>query len=237
MSIQGAKVCFACPECFELASPMACRSCGPWSWMHLSHQIHVDGTHGWDQLPRLFSLVMVHMLPLIISKGCLKEISLGYPTNFNALKIFSISCLNLEVSLDFDAFSLLAKKCTKNMAKLGWKHFTFSSEGINFFSIGFSKSYALDLTLLLSVTIHVESDINSWSCCLDRNVTLRAQLICTISVKKSTWTVLTWAGCMTCFPVNPIRAPSSLWAFRPSKSARCFNRFQSLFSVHPLENG
>ncbi len=32
------------------------------------------------------------------------------PANFNALKIFSVSCLNLEVSLDFVAFSLFAKK-------------------------------------------------------------------------------------------------------------------------------
>jgi hypothetical protein len=44
--------------------------------------------------------------------------------NFNALKIYSVSCLNL----DFVAFSLLVKKSVKNMVKLGLKHFTFSAE-------------------------------------------------------------------------------------------------------------
>ncbi len=47
-----------------------------------------------------------------------------------SLKIFSISCLNL----DFVAFSLLAKQCMKNMVKSGWKHVTFSAESINFFN-------------------------------------------------------------------------------------------------------
>ncbi len=46
------------------------------------------------------------------------------PVNFNVLKIFSVSWLNL----DFVVFSLLVKKHVKNMAKLGWKHFTFSAE-------------------------------------------------------------------------------------------------------------
>jgi hypothetical protein len=41
------------------------------------------------------------------------------PMNFNALKIFSISCLNLEVSLDVVALLPLAKKMCKNMVKLG----------------------------------------------------------------------------------------------------------------------
>jgi hypothetical protein len=35
--------------------------------------------------------------------------------------------------LDFVAFSLLVKKSVKNMAKLGLKHFTFSTESIDFF--------------------------------------------------------------------------------------------------------
>jgi hypothetical protein len=33
------------------------------------------------------------------------------PLNFNVLKIFSISCLNSEVSLDVVALSPLAKRC------------------------------------------------------------------------------------------------------------------------------
>jgi hypothetical protein len=37
------------------------------------------------------------------------------PMNFNTLKIFSVSCLNL----DFVALSLLVKKSVKNMLKLG----------------------------------------------------------------------------------------------------------------------
>jgi hypothetical protein len=53
------------------------------------------------------------------------------------LKYFSVSCLNLEVSLDFVAFSLLAKKRAKNMAKLGCKHFNFTAESRGFFSIGY----------------------------------------------------------------------------------------------------
>jgi hypothetical protein len=40
------------------------------------------------------------------------------------LKIFTVSCLNL----DFVAFSLLVKKSMKNMSKLGWKRFTLSAE-------------------------------------------------------------------------------------------------------------
>jgi hypothetical protein len=46
------------------------------------------------------------------------------PVNFNALKIFRISCLNL----DFVAFSLLVKKCMQNMAKKGLKRLTFNAE-------------------------------------------------------------------------------------------------------------
>ncbi len=44
--------------------------------------------------------------------------------SFNALIIFSVSCQNF----DFVVFSLLVKKSVKNMAKLGWKRFTFSAE-------------------------------------------------------------------------------------------------------------
>ncbi len=43
------------------------------------------------------------------------------------LKYSGVSCLNL----DFVAFSLSVKKSNKNMAKLGWKDFTFSNESVS----------------------------------------------------------------------------------------------------------
>jgi hypothetical protein len=55
---------------------------------------------------------------------CRTKIAKCDPVNFKALKIFSISWLNL----DFVAFSLLVKKHLKNIVKSGWKRFTFSAE-------------------------------------------------------------------------------------------------------------
>ncbi len=51
----------------------------------------------------------------ILSPEYDRIVLLDDPVNFNMLKIFNISCLNL----DFVAFSLLVKKSVKNMAKLG----------------------------------------------------------------------------------------------------------------------
>ncbi len=77
---------------------------------------------GWNSL-------FIHKMPNVI------------PLIFNAFKIFSVSCLNLEVSLDFVVFSLLAK----NIAKLGWKH--------QFFSIGWVYMYENRFKLLRLTTL------------------------------------------------------------------------------------
>ncbi len=81
----------------------------------------------WNPISYLDSYLLLYLMLAILASLMLK--CLCDPANFKALKIFSISCLNL----DFVASSLLLKKHAKNMVKLSWKCFTFSAESIDFF--------------------------------------------------------------------------------------------------------
>ncbi len=104
---------------------------GKWTefWQNSVNKFH-KGRHHFEASTYIF-------IPFIVFYHCspeLAEIRLKLtfhsqnakcdPANFKLLKIFSVSWQNL----DFVASSLLVKKSLKNMAKLGWKRFTFSAE-------------------------------------------------------------------------------------------------------------
>ncbi len=81
------------------------------------HMMTLVKNYWWNQAETDFSVIKCQMWSRV---------------NFKALKIFSVSWLNL----DFVMFSLLVKKkCVKNMVKLGWKRFTFSAESISLWAL------------------------------------------------------------------------------------------------------